>query len=77
MYNDIKQGTVPMICQTVSVRPKKSRWDKFLDWLDNLKIQIQNFFDFKYRKQRRNKVLKAGELDRVPVAKAVFKDEKA
>ena len=50
--------------------------DRFFDWLDNSKISFKNFFDFKYKKERKNKVLDIGELDRVPVEKAVKKDEK-
>lgn len=65
--------------QYVTGQAKKSLGfkERLLDWIDNFKVSIKNFFDFKYRRERKNKVLSAGELDRVPVERATFKDEKS
>jgi len=44
------------------------------DTIDEYKVRVKNFFDLKYRWKRWTKKLAIGELDRVPVSKAVAKD---
>ena len=55
---------------------KKYKIERFYNWLDNIWVSLKNFFDFEYKKERKQKVLKIGELDRVPVEKAIEKDMK-
>jgi len=52
--------------------------DKLLDFFDDVKIRFFNFWDFKYRKIRKQKkaMLKEGEMEKIPVKKAVSKDVK-
>jgi len=49
---------------------------KVLDWWDNTKTSFFVFWDFKYKKERKAKkaLLKPGQMERIPVEKAVNKD---
>ena len=48
--------------------------EKLLDKIDDYKIRAKNIFDFKYKKERKNKKLEEGVMDRVPVKNATIKD---
>ena len=51
---------------------------KALDWWDNLKISFIVFWDFKYKRKRKEnkKLLKDGDVEKIPVKRAVKKDVK-
>jgi len=51
---------------------------KLLDWWDEKKTSFCVFWNFKYKKERKIKktLLKAGEMEKIPVEKAVKKDVK-
>ena len=47
--------------------------ENVLDRVDDYKVRFKNFFDFKYKKERK-KLVEEGETDRVPIKKATIKD---
>ena len=58
---------------------RRGNWtSRSLDFWDDVKVRFLNFWDFKYKKERKEKkaMLKQGEMEKIPIKKAINKDVK-
>ena len=63
---------------TKQYRYKRGFKNWLSNWWDETKVEFKVFWDFKYKKERKRKksLLKTGEMEKIPVEKAVKKDVK-
>jgi len=72
----MKFKTIKYILKKHNHKKGLKNWS--LDWWDNTKTSFCVFWDFKYKRERKRKkkLLKAGEMERIPLEKAISKDVK-